>query len=125
MKKKIFLKIVLILSLIIITWFVYSEYFKQDKSKLSKPVNPTSEFEEEATQLDNPFDAQQLMLQYQMLHLKLKHVCLLSQNIELSYFDYKYYFNIFFISFVWNKLGFLHVVLITCGLLVLHAFIVN
>jgi len=48
MKKKIFLKIVLILSLIIITWFVYSEYFKEDKSKLSKPVNPTSEIEEEA-----------------------------------------------------------------------------
>ena len=48
MKKKIFLKIVLILSLIIITWFVYSEYFKEDKSKLSKPVNPTSEIEEDA-----------------------------------------------------------------------------
>jgi hypothetical protein len=31
MKKKIFLKIVLILSLIIITWFVYSEYFKKIK----------------------------------------------------------------------------------------------
>jgi lipopolysaccharide export system protein LptA len=48
MKKKIFLKIVLILSLIIITWFVYSEYFKEDKSKLSKTVNPTSEIEGEA-----------------------------------------------------------------------------
>ncbi|MDC0438575.1 LPS export ABC transporter periplasmic protein LptC [Candidatus Pelagibacter sp.] len=48
MKKKIFLKIVLILSLIIITWFVYSEYFKEDKSKLSKPVNPLIETEEEA-----------------------------------------------------------------------------
>ena len=48
MKKKIFLKIILILSLIIITWFVYSEYFKEDKSKLSKPVNPTSEIEEDA-----------------------------------------------------------------------------
>ena len=48
MKKKIFLKIVLLLSLIIITWFVYSEYFKEDKSKLSKRVNPTSEIEEEA-----------------------------------------------------------------------------
>ena len=48
MKKKIFLKIVLILSLIIITWFVYSEYFKEDKSKLSKPVNPNSQIEEEA-----------------------------------------------------------------------------
>ena len=46
MKKKIFLKIVLILSLIIITWFVYSEYFKEGKNKLSKPVNPSSEIEE-------------------------------------------------------------------------------
>jgi hypothetical protein len=48
MKKKIFLKIVLILSLIIITWFVYSKYFKENKTKLSKPVNPTSEIEEDA-----------------------------------------------------------------------------
>jgi hypothetical protein len=47
MKKKIFLKIVLILSLIIITLFIYSKYFKENKSKLSKPVNPTSEIEEE------------------------------------------------------------------------------
>jgi hypothetical protein len=47
MKKKIFLKIVLILSLIIITWFVYSKYFKEDKSKFSKPVNPNSEIEED------------------------------------------------------------------------------
>ena len=53
MKKKIFLKIVLILSLIIITWFVYSEYFKEDKNKLSKPVNPTSEIEEEAVYNSN------------------------------------------------------------------------
>ena len=53
MKKKIFLKIVLILSLIIITWFVYSEYFKEDKSKLSKPVNPTSEIEEEVVYNSN------------------------------------------------------------------------
>ena len=53
MKKKIFLKIVLILSLIIITWFVYSEYFKKDKSKLSKPVNPTSEIEEDAVYNSN------------------------------------------------------------------------
>ena len=53
MKKKIFLKIVLILSLIIITWFVYSEYFKEDKSKLSKPVNPTLEIEEEAVYNSN------------------------------------------------------------------------
>ncbi|MDA9210313.1 LPS export ABC transporter periplasmic protein LptC [bacterium] len=48
MKKKIFLKIVLILSLIIITFFVYYKYFKEDKSKLSKPINPTTEIGEEA-----------------------------------------------------------------------------
>ena len=53
MKKKIFLKIVLILSLIIITWFIYSEYFKEDKSKLSKPVNPTSEIEEDTVYNSN------------------------------------------------------------------------
>jgi hypothetical protein len=53
MKKKIFLKIVLILSLIIITWFVYSEYFKEDKSKLSKPVNPISEIEEDVVYNSN------------------------------------------------------------------------
>ena len=53
MKKKIFIKIVLILSLIIITWFVYSEYFKEDKSKLSKPVNPTSEIEGDAVYNSN------------------------------------------------------------------------
>jgi hypothetical protein len=47
MKKEIFQKIVLIISLIIITWFVYSEYFKNDKNKLSKPVNPSTEIEEE------------------------------------------------------------------------------
>ena len=53
MKKKIFLKIVLILSLIIITWFIYSEYFKEDKNKLSKPVNPTSEIEEDTVYNSN------------------------------------------------------------------------
>jgi lipopolysaccharide export system protein LptA len=47
MKKKIFLKIVIIISLIIITWFVYSEYFKRYKGKLSIPVNSTSEVEKE------------------------------------------------------------------------------
>jgi len=53
MKKKIFLKIVLILSLIILTWFVYSEYFKENKNKLSKPVNPTSKIEEDAVYNSN------------------------------------------------------------------------
>ena len=46
MKKKIFLKLVLILSLIIITGFVYFEYFKEDKNKLSKPVDSSSKIEE-------------------------------------------------------------------------------
>ena len=53
MKKKIFLKIVLILSLIIITWFVYSKYFKEDKSKLSRSINPTTEIEEEVVYNSN------------------------------------------------------------------------
>ena len=53
MKKKIILKILLILSLIIITWFVYYEYFKKDKSKLSKPINPTSKIQEEAVYNSN------------------------------------------------------------------------
>ncbi len=53
MKKKIFLKIALILSLIIITCFVYFEYFKKDKNKLSKPVNPSFKIEEEAVYNSN------------------------------------------------------------------------
>jgi hypothetical protein len=53
MKKKIFLKIILILSLITITWFVYFEYFKKDKSKLFKPVNPNTEIEEETAYNSN------------------------------------------------------------------------
>ena len=53
MKKKIFLKILLILSLIIIAWFVYSEYFKEDKNKLSKPVNPRLKIEEDAVYNSN------------------------------------------------------------------------
>ena len=44
---------VLILSLIIITWFVYSEHFKEDKNKLSKSVNPTSEIEDETVYNSN------------------------------------------------------------------------
>ena len=47
MKKKNFLKIILILSLIIITFFVYSEYFKKDKNSLSKQINPAINSEEE------------------------------------------------------------------------------
>ena len=47
MGKKKFLKIILILSLIIITWFVYSKYFKEDKILLSRPDSPKTEIEEE------------------------------------------------------------------------------
>jgi len=47
MKKTNSIKIILILALIIITWFVYSEYFKKDKILLSKPVVPKTEIEEE------------------------------------------------------------------------------
>jgi len=53
MKKKIFLKIALILSLIIITCFIYFEYFKKDKNKLSKSVNPSSKIEGEAVYNSN------------------------------------------------------------------------
>jgi hypothetical protein len=53
MKRKIFLKIVLILSLIIITLLVYSKYFKEDKSKSSRPFNPTTEFDEEVVYNSN------------------------------------------------------------------------
>ena len=48
MKKKKFLKIILIVTLIIITWFVYSEYFKKDKNLLSKQVNPATNIMEDA-----------------------------------------------------------------------------
>ena len=47
MKKKIFLKTILIITLIIITWLVYSEYFKKDKISLSKPASPKTKIEEE------------------------------------------------------------------------------
>ena len=47
MKKSNFLKILLILSLIILTWFVYSKYFKKNESLSSKPANTKASFEEE------------------------------------------------------------------------------
>ena len=53
MKKKFFLKILLILTLIVITWFVYFKYFKEDKTKLSKQVNPLSEIGEETVYNSN------------------------------------------------------------------------
>ncbi|MDC0480993.1 LPS export ABC transporter periplasmic protein LptC [Candidatus Pelagibacter sp.] len=48
MKKKKILKVILILSLIIITWFVYSEYFRKDKNLISKPINQTTKIDEDA-----------------------------------------------------------------------------
>ena len=53
MKKKKILKIILTLSLIIITWFVYSTYFKKDKTLLSKPIDPSTKIEEEAVYNSN------------------------------------------------------------------------
>ena len=47
MKKKIFLKVILILSLIILTWFIYSKYFKKKESLLSKPLEPAINLKEE------------------------------------------------------------------------------
>ena len=47
MKKSNFLKILLILSLIILTWFVYSKYFKKNENLSFKPTNPTTSTEEE------------------------------------------------------------------------------
>ena len=43
MGKKKIIRIILILSLIIITWLVYSKYFKKDKNELSKPVNTSTD----------------------------------------------------------------------------------
>jgi hypothetical protein len=41
MKKKNFLKLLLILILIIFTWFIYSNYFKKNIKLISKPTNDT------------------------------------------------------------------------------------
>ena len=48
MKKKKFLKMVLILSLIILSWLIYSKYFKKVESSISKPVILSTAIEEEA-----------------------------------------------------------------------------
>ena len=53
MKKKNFLKIMLILSLIIIAWFVYSKYLKKNNILSSKQVGSTTEMEEEALYKSN------------------------------------------------------------------------
>ena len=48
MKTKKFLKVLLFLFLIILTWFVYSKYFKKSEILSSKPVNITTSIEEES-----------------------------------------------------------------------------
>jgi len=53
MKKKNFLKMILILSLIIITLFVYSKYFRKDNNLLSKTVVPPTVIEEEVVYNSN------------------------------------------------------------------------
>ena len=53
MKKKKILKIILILSLIILTWFVYSKYFKKNENLLSKPMNSTILNEEDVVYKSN------------------------------------------------------------------------
>jgi len=52
MKKKI-LKVILILSLIIITWFIYLEYFKKNKKILSKQISTKTQIEEEVVYNSN------------------------------------------------------------------------
>ena len=53
MKKKKILKVLLILFLIIFSWFAYSKYFKKNKSLLSKQLNITTEIDEETVYNSN------------------------------------------------------------------------
>ena len=53
MKKSYFLKVLLILSIIILTWFVYSKYFKKNENLLSKPMNSTILNEEDVIYKSN------------------------------------------------------------------------
>ena len=45
MKKSNFLKILLFLSLIVLTWFVYSKYFKKNENLISKPMSSKTDGE--------------------------------------------------------------------------------
>ena len=47
MRKINFLKLSLISFLILLTWFIYSKYFKKSESLLSKPINSSPSIEEE------------------------------------------------------------------------------
>jgi hypothetical protein len=53
MKKNNYLKILLILSLLILTWFVYSKYFKKNENFSFKPTKPTTSTEEKTTYNSN------------------------------------------------------------------------
>jgi hypothetical protein len=53
MKKKKIFRVLLILSLIILTLFVYSKYFRKDKKLSSNPANPTTFIEEEVVYNSN------------------------------------------------------------------------
>jgi len=47
MKKINLLKLSLISSLIVLTWFIYSKYFKNSENLLSKPIKPSPSIDEE------------------------------------------------------------------------------
>ena len=46
MKKINLLKLSLISSLIVLTWFIYSKYFKNSENLLSKPIKPSTSIDE-------------------------------------------------------------------------------
>ena len=52
-KKKFFLKIILILSLIVITWFVYSKYLRKEQILKLKQVSPVTEIEDKIVHNSN------------------------------------------------------------------------
>ena len=47
MKKINFFKLLLISSLVVLTWFIYTKYFKNNENLLSKPINSSQSVDEE------------------------------------------------------------------------------
>ena len=47
MKKINFFKLLLISSLVLLTWFIYTKYFKNNENLLSKPINSSPSIDEE------------------------------------------------------------------------------
>ena len=47
MKKINFFKLLLISSLVVLTWFIYTKYFKNNENLLSKPINSSPSVDEE------------------------------------------------------------------------------